>query len=117
LQGGTQIRGQISKPKESLGHERISTIVFLKLSKGLGLEQTREKEIQRFEVGLVGFPFCLVSALAVVGPHIYISTYIYIYIYIRYIHQEWDPGRSTCWVWLGIRTGEFVMHLFLLLLE
>lgn len=78
LQGGTRIRGQISRPKESLGHERISTIVVFKLSKGLGLEQTREKEIQRFEVGLVGFPFCLVSALAVVGPHISLPIYIYI---------------------------------------
>lgn len=78
MQGGTRIRGQISRPKESLGHERISTIVVFKLSKGLGLEQTREKEIQRFEVGLVGFPFCLVSALAVVGPHISLPIYIYI---------------------------------------
>jgi hypothetical protein len=93
LQGGIRIRGHISKPKESLGHERISTIVFFKLSKGLVLEQTREKEIQRFEVGLVGFPFCLVSALAVVGPHISLPIYIY---------KIYTPGMGPRKEYLGL---------------
>jgi hypothetical protein len=105
---GSGLEDKSPNLKKSLGYERISTIVFLKLSKGLVLEQTREKEIQRFEVGLVGFLFCLVSALAVVDPHISLPIYIYIYIYIRYdIYTRKGTQEGV----LGSRWGSEVVNL------
>jgi len=78
LQGGTQIRGQISKPKESLGHERISTIVFFKTFKRVGTgtdKRERDSEIR----GRVGWFSLLSCSCHGSSRSSYISTYIYIY--------------------------------------